>query len=204
MTELDLVLNGEPVFAHVQARWAPSRILEPFSTASATLPPHLPAVLQGLLPIIKVAVLHGAVPAMNEGIMEKKFGDATKPFHVRLDERMTELRLSNAELASKLGYEKPNVIALIRIGQMRMPIQLVQPLAKALDLPTRELFETLMCESMPEVLATLKAIYDPLALTTPEVNLITHLRRGAKDQPYTPIVMSGKGIVALVTTNEDF
>jgi len=91
---------------------------------------------------MKLKVLHGAVPTMNEGIMEKYLDDTAKPFHVRLDERMTELRLSNAELASMLGYEKPNVIALIRIGQMRMPIQLVQPLAKALDLPLRELFES--------------------------------------------------------------
>jgi hypothetical protein len=49
----------------------------------------------------------------------------------------------------------------------------------------------------------MKAVYDPMGLSTPEVNLIKYLRRGAKDQPYTPIVMSGKGIVALVTTNED-
>lgn len=136
--------------------------------------------------------------------MEENFDNTPLPFHARLDERMGELGLSNAELASVLGYDKPNVIALMRIGKMRVPIQHAQPLAQALDLPAREIFEALMRESLPQVLETMKAVYDPLELSTPEVNLIKYLRRGAKDQPYTPIVMSGKGIVALVTTNEDF
>ncbi len=136
--------------------------------------------------------------------MEKNFGDATKPFHVRLNERMSELGLSNTELANHLGYEKPNVIELMRAGAMRVPLHKALLLATALDLPARELFEALVGEGMPELLATVKAVYDPMALTSSEVNLITYLRRGAKNQPYTPIVMSGKGIVALVTTNEDF
>lgn len=136
--------------------------------------------------------------------MEENLDNNPLPFHARLDERMGELGLSNAELASVLGYDKPNVIAMMRTGKMRMPIQHVQPLAHALDLPARELFEALMRESLPLVLEVMKAVYDPMELTTPEVNLIKYLRRGAKDQPYTPIVMSGKSIVALVTTNEDF
>ncbi len=136
--------------------------------------------------------------------MEENFENAPLPFHARLDERMDELGLSNSELANQLGYDKPNVVELMRSGAMRVPLHKAVLLATALDLPARELFEALVGEGMPELLATVKAVYDPMALTSSEVSLITYLRRGAKDQPYTPIVMSGKGILALVTTNEDF
>lgn len=123
------------------------------------MPLRSPAQLQVCLPIMKLKVLHVAVPTMTEGIMEKNFDNTPLPFHARLDKRMNDLGLSDAELANHLGYEKPNVIALMRTGQMRTPIQHAQPMAQALDLPESEIFEALMRESMPEVLRTIQAIY---------------------------------------------
>ena len=132
--------------------------------------------------------------------MENDTNQTKQPFHVTLDQRMTELQITDEALGVRLGYQKSNVIALMRTGQMHMPLQKVQPLAQALDLPARELFEALMHESMPEVMETMRAVYEPMVLTPPEINLIKYLRRDAKDEPYTPIVMSGKGVIALVTS----
>jgi hypothetical protein len=46
----------------------------------------------------------------------------------------------------------------------------------------------------------MRAVYEPMVLTPTEINLIKHLRRNAKGEAYTPVVMSGKGVIALVTS----
>lgn len=135
-----------------------------------------------------------------EGRMDTDTDQAKQAFHVTLDQRMTELQITDEALGVLLGYQKPSVIALMRTGQMRMPLQKVQPLAQALDLPAREILEALMQESMPEALAVMRAVYDPMVLAPAEINLIKYLRRDAQGEPYTPIIMSGKSVIALVTS----
>lgn len=107
--------------------------------------------------------------------MENDTDQAKQPFHVTLDQRMTERQITDEALGARLGYQKPNAIAMMRTGQMRMPLHKVLALAQALDLPARELFEALMHESMPEVLEVMRAVYDPMERAPTEIYLIKHL-----------------------------
>jgi transcriptional regulator with XRE-family HTH domain len=132
--------------------------------------------------------------------MENDTYRAEQPFHTTLAQRMAELGITDEALANQLGYSKPNVIAMMRMGRLRVSVQKTQALAAALQMPASKLFEALMHEGMPEVLETMRAVYEPMVLTPTEINLIKHLRRNAKGEAYTPVVMSGKGVIALVTS----
>jgi hypothetical protein len=127
----------------------------------------------------------------------------TSPIHSTtllacIESRQTELNITDAELGNALGFEKPNVITLIKTGVMRMPLSKVPALAQALNLPASELLETLMRDTMPEVFEVIQQVYQPMVLTDTESRLIKHLRGLTGDRSCSPLVIDGASVVALV------
>ncbi|WP_240989633.1 helix-turn-helix domain-containing protein [Salipiger mangrovisoli] len=65
------------------------------------------------------------------------------------------------QIADEMGYERPNVISMMRIGEMRIPIERIPAFAKATGIAVELLTRTAMAEYMPEA-------WKALAVATPQ------------------------------------
>lgn len=62
---------------------------------------------------------------------KKEKVEPAQPLHEYLTQRIFESGLSNIEVAHALGYEKPNVVAMMKQGTMRLPVNKVGAMARA-------------------------------------------------------------------------
>lgn len=114
-----------------------------------------------------------------------------------LAQSQAQLGLSDHDLAAAAGYA-PNVIALMKAGTMRMPVNKVKEFAAALKTSHTELLGLLMAESAPELWDAIRELLPLGDLTGTEVNLIRHLRKLTKGRDAAPLVLDGAGVIALV------
>lgn len=70
-------------------------------------------------------------------------------------QRQAALNLSDLQLAQALGYERRNVISMIRGGTMNLPIEKVLPLTRLLGLDPWHFLVLLLRTDKPEVLQAL-------------------------------------------------
>lgn len=115
-----------------------------------------------------------------------------------LTEHQTRLGANDAVIANALGFERPNVIELIKSGAMRLPISHVKPFAMAFDLDASAVLRTLLREADSALLEGIEACMGPLVLTPGEQRLIQRLRQGAQGREVTPVLFERDTIVALV------
>jgi hypothetical protein len=124
----------------------------------------------------------------------------TKPVSVMttIEERQAALGLSDQELCAAVGFDRQVVLTMIKTGAMKLPLNRVPAFANALSLEAGPLLRTAMEESSPGLLQLIRDVLDPLDLTDSEQRLIKHLRQLAGDKPTGPLVLDGKGVIALV------
>lgn len=91
--------------------------------------------------------------------------------------RLEESGLSNIEFAQKLGYPRPNVIAMIKNGDMRLPHSKVLPAAKALGVDPVFLMRKVMQESDAELWSSIEAIFGENLMSEDEVAVIDFIRK---------------------------
>jgi len=115
-----------------------------------------------------------------------------------LTEHQNRLGASDAVIANALGFERPNAVALIKSGAMRLPVTRVKPFAMAFDLNASDVLRTLLRETDPALLEGIEACMGPLVLTPGEQRLIQRLRHGAQGREDTPVLFERDAIVALV------
>ncbi|MEY8689670.1 MAG: hypothetical protein AB9M53_07305 [Leptothrix sp. (in: b-proteobacteria)] len=84
---------------------------------------------------------------------------------------------SQTTIAKELGYSKPNILSMFKLGVTKVPLEVVGPLAKALGIDPAFFFSLVMREYRPD---TYSAIEDFLSsgsmLTRSELKLV-HLMR---------------------------
>jgi hypothetical protein len=117
----------------------------------------------------------------------------------QMETQQALLGLSNEDLCTALGFERQIALTLIQAGTMRLPLTKVPALAAVLELDPVELLKTALSETSPELLHVIEDVINPLRVTATEMNLIRHLRDLAGNQQCAPIVLGGKGVIALVT-----
>ena len=108
------------------------------------------------------------------------------------------LGLSDQDLCTAIGFERTIALTLIKAGTMRMPLTKIPALALVLELDAVDLLKTVLQETAPDLLQIITDVFNPLHLSATEVNLIRHLRELSGDRQGTPVVISGKGVIALV------
>lgn len=113
--------------------------------------------------------------------------------------RQAALGLSDGDLADAVGYE-PGVIRLLKTGAMRLPINKVPAFARALEVEQVVLLEQVLLDASPELWKVLEPLLPLGDLAPAEVNLLRHLRKLANGQPFSPVVLEGSAIVAVVTS----
>lgn len=112
-------------------------------------------------------------------------------------ERQRALGLDDEAVARATGY-KPTVIAMIKVGSMRLPINKVPAFAQVLKVDAVTMLRAVMMEASPELWRALDPLLPLGELAPAEVNLIRHLRRLAAGRAMTPVVLEGTTVVALV------
>ncbi len=81
---------------------------------------------------------------------------------------------------------------------MKIPLTRIPALATALELDAVELFKVALHESDPALAQVIEEVFNPMNLSSTELNLITHLRELSVNKPCAPMVFSGKTVIALV------
>jgi hypothetical protein len=112
-------------------------------------------------------------------------------------ERQRALGVDDEALALAVGY-KPAVIAMIKAGKMRLPINKVPTFAHALQMEPVSLLRATMMQASPELWSVLELLMPLGQLAPAEVNLLRHLREVAAGRTLTPLVLDGASVVALV------
>lgn len=116
-----------------------------------------------------------------------------------IETRQLELGIVDSELALALGYEHERVFELIKKGRLRLPMNKIGQLATALSLDPLDVLRVAMDDAAPGLLDIIKAVLNPLNLTKSEARLIQHCRKLANGRPIGPMVIDGKGVIALIT-----
>ena len=89
--------------------------------------------------------------------------------------RIEETGQLQKDIATKCGFDKPNMITMIKQGLTRLPLDKIGPMAMALETDPVQLLKMCMEEYQP---ATWKAIepFMETAMTKDELRLLTELR----------------------------
>ena len=135
---------------------------------------------------------------MKEITMKTFTSSPLSPIIQRITARQAELGISHQQVCDELGIEREIVLTLILQGSMRLPLTKLPALAKFLDLDAMDLLRTALPEMSPGLLEVVEGIFNPLKLTTAEVNLIHHLRKLSGARVGAPVVFEGRGVIALV------
>lgn len=92
-----------------------------------------------------------------------------------IQRRIEETGQKQTDIAFKVGFEKPNVITMIKQGKTRLPLDKVGLMANALETDPTQLFQLCMEEYLP---ATWKVIAPFMegAMTKDELRLLNSLR----------------------------
>ena len=92
-----------------------------------------------------------------------------------IQRRIEETGQKQTDIAFKVGFEKPNVITMIKQGKARLPLDKVGLVANALETDPTQFFQLCMEEYLP---ATWKVIAPFMegAMTKDELRLLNSLR----------------------------
>jgi hypothetical protein len=87
---------------------------------------------------------------------------------------------SRNQIAKECGFERANVISMIKSGQMRVPLAAVPRIAKALDIDPAGLMRRCCNVYQPELLAAIDACLGPI-VTQNELKVLEIYRRATNN-----------------------
>lgn len=115
-----------------------------------------------------------------------------------LEQFQTATGATDEQLAKAIGYESGKVITMIKDGRMRLPVNKVVDLAKAIDGNGWQIMRTVLHEGAPDILSALDAVMPGATLATSEVKLIETLRELKGNRDVAPLVFDGRSVIALL------
>lgn len=86
---------------------------------------------------------------------------------------------SQTQIAEEVGFEKPNVITMIKQGKTKVPLNKIGSMAKALEVDPVFFFRMVMNEYMPDLMDMIGAITNQPIITSNEMDFI-HVIRSSK------------------------
>lgn len=117
---------------------------------------------------------------------------------IQMIERAQEaLELDDDALASALEL-KASTFKFIKAGTLRLPWGKLIALAEALEIEPALLLEVQLRTTNPELLEVIEQVWAPLNLSPREKNLIRECRRLVGGQSAAPLVLDGRGVIALI------
>lgn len=83
---------------------------------------------------------------------------------------------SQIDIARETGFEKPNVITMIKQGKTKLPMDKIGKFAKAIEVDPIYLFKMCMAEYWPDTAKELQKIFGQPMLTENELDIIQVFR----------------------------
>ena len=90
---------------------------------------------------------------------------------------------SQKEISVDAGFEKPNVLSMIKSGATKLPINRVGPLAKALGVDPVHLLRLALSEYLPDTFEAIEEIVGQSLVTPGELEVIEVMRKAADGVP---------------------
>ena len=91
--------------------------------------------------------------------------------------------LTQREIATMAGYDKPNVISMMKTGITKVPINKIPVLAKACGVDEKHMLRVVMQDYYPEVWEVLMRNFETESLNEEERELIRQ-HRASKDESF--------------------
>lgn len=91
---------------------------------------------------------------------------------------------SQVEIASDVGYDKPNLITMIKQGKTKLPINKVEAFAKSLGVDPMNLLRIVMGEYSPDAWKVIESILGNEVITQAEMNLVQLYREASEEFPF--------------------
>lgn len=85
--------------------------------------------------------------------------ETREPLASLLDRSMAASDKTLHQIGEECGFQKSNILSMIRKGLTKMPLSRIPALARALGLDERELFEIAIMEYQPDLWSVLEDIY---------------------------------------------
>ena len=90
--------------------------------------------------------------------------------------RIEELGIDNTTVQKALGYAKPNVIAMLKMGSMRLPDNKAVACAKVLQLDPVFMLSKVMTENNADLWKSIESVMGDRLVSTNEMKLVSMLR----------------------------
>jgi hypothetical protein len=101
-----------------------------------------------------------------------------------LEQQMALSDKSQKDIATAIGYDKPNIMTMFKQGSTKVPVNKVGPLAKALNVDPVYMFRLVMQEYMPETWQAIEEVLSAQRLVTEgELQMLKAIRKHTKDTP---------------------
>jgi transcriptional regulator with XRE-family HTH domain len=94
-----------------------------------------------------------------------------------LEQQIAMSEKSQKEIAEACGYDKPNIITMLKQGSTKLPINKVGPMAKALGVDPKHLLSLVLQEYMPETWESLQSIVGESLVSADELRLMKKIRK---------------------------
>ena len=126
--------------------------------------------------------------------------DSSRPTVVEMvSEAISRSSKSQGQIAQECGFERPNVVSMLKQGRMKVPIARVGQVARALDLDPVVLLRTVMLEYVPDAWSAIEEVMAVSAVTRHEWALLRSLRAATGYADPCVRVQGGKAGLTLVT-----
>jgi len=90
---------------------------------------------------------------------------------------------SQTEIAQQAGFDKPNVITMIKQGKTKVPLNKIGSMAKALEIDPVHFMKMCLNEYLPDLADTIQQITNQPIITKNEMDFITVIRSSKVDNP---------------------
>ncbi|MBI5277347.1 MAG: helix-turn-helix transcriptional regulator [Burkholderiales bacterium] len=98
------------------------------------------------------------------------------PLRQYLSQLIAAAGKTNVEIAEALGYPRSNVIAMLKTGSMKLPLDKVGPMARVLGIDPVHLLDRILAESSPNTWAALREVLGNRLVTDNEYQLVEFVR----------------------------
>lgn len=113
-------------------------------------------------------------------------------------DRLADCDKTQGEIAAECGFDKPNIITMFKNGSTKIPLNRIEPLAKAIGADPAHLLRLVMQEYLPDTWGAIEDILQSTVLTANELDLVRKFRDVTGDNGAAPVVIDRDALVAIV------
>lgn len=112
--------------------------------------------------------------------------------------RLKVIDKTHRQIATEIGFARPNVISMFASGTLKLPVKRVAALAKALETDPAHLLRLTLSEYAPEILDAVESVLQRSMLSANELALIDGFREVTGGQDCPSVVVERDGLLELI------